>query len=239
MSIEFKVHTYASLPSTQDYVKELAEEGLPEGIVVQSLEQRTGRGRHGREWVSPIGNLYMSILLRPGRPAGEAGQLSFVAAVALSSAMDDVLEKGHSKTLKWPNDILIDSKKVSGILIEKEGDAYVLGTGVNILSAPEGAINLKEVSGDNRLAIHPFRDMVLEKLKSYYGLWLAEGFGPIRQLWLAQAHGLGGQLAVQAGESKVEGIFRDLDAKGFLIVEQPGGKTLEVNSGEVYFPTSG
>lgn len=239
MSVDFKVHTYASLPSTQDYVKELAEEGLPEGIVVQSLEQRKGRGRHGREWVSPIGNLYMSILLRPGRPVSDVGQISFVAAVALSSAMDEVLEKGHSKTLKWPNDILIDGKKVSGILIEKEGDAYVLGTGVNILSAPEGAISLKEVSGGNRLAIHPFRDMVLEKLRHYYGLWLAEGFGPIRQQWLAQAHGLNGKLAVQAGESKVEGIFRDLDEKGFLVIEQPDGKTLEVNSGEVYFPTSG
>lgn len=238
MSIAFKVHTYASLPSTQDYVKELAEEGLPEGIVVQCLEQRKGRGRHGREWNSPIGNLYMSVLLRPDCPAGEAGQISFVAAVALSAAMDGVLEKGHSKTLKWPNDILIDGKKVSGILIEKEGDAYVLGMGVNILAAPEGAISLKQVSGDNRLAIHPFRDSALVKFAHYYGLWRTEGFAPIRRQWLAQAHGLGEKLAVEIAGSKKEGIFRDIDEKGFLVVEGADGKTFDINSGEVYFPTT-
>jgi len=238
MSVEFKVHTYASLSSTQDYVKELAEEGLPEGIVVQCLEQKRGRGRHGREWVSPIGNLYMSVLLRPGKSVAEAGQMSFVAAVALSSAMDEVMVKGHKKTLKWPNDILIDGKKVSGILIEKEGDAYILGMGVNILSAPEGAICLKEVSGDNRLAIHPFRDRVLEKLNEYYGVWQKLGFAPIRALWLAQAHGLNELLEIRLGDKTRSGVFRDLDEKGFLVVEDENGKSFDINSGEVYFAAS-
>ena len=235
--MEFKVHTYASLPSTQDYVKELAEEGLPEGIVVQCLEQKKGRGRHGNEWVSPIGNLYMSVLLRPGCPVGEAGQISFVAAVALSAAMDEVLEKGHKKTLKWPNDILIDGRKVSGILIEKEGEAYALGMGVNILSAPEGAVCLKELAGENRLAIHPFRDLALEKLGHYYGTWQKKGFAPIRKQWLAQAHGLNEKLEIRTAGYKKEGIFRDLDKRGYLIIEGPEGKTFDINSGEVYFPS--
>lgn len=237
MSMEFKVHTYASLPSTQDYVKELAEEGLPEGIVVQCLEQKKGRGRHGREWVSPIGNLYMSVLLRPDCPVKEAGQLSFVAAVALSAAMDEVIETGHEKTLKWPNDILIDGRKVSGILIEKEGDAYVLGMGVNILSAPEGAIHLKDVAGENRLAIHPFRDLVLEKLAQRYDLWRQEGFAPIREEWMKQAHGLDKALAVKLGKEHRDGLFKGIDAQGSLLLEIDGS-IIDINSGEVYFPSS-
>ena len=237
MSIEFKVHTYASLPSTQDYVKELVEEGLPEGIVVQCLEQKKGRGRHGREWVSPIGNLYMSVLLRPDCPVAQAGQLSFVAAVALSAAMDTVLEPGHSKTLKWPNDILIDGKKVSGILIEKEGEGYALGMGVNILSAPDDAICLKDVAGDNRLAIHPFRDTVLEKLGHYYDLWQEQGFSPIRGEWLKQAHGLNDPLKARIGDDEKEGIFRDIDEEGHLVIEDADGKLFDINSGEVYFPS--
>ncbi len=235
MSIDWQLHTYASLPSTQDYVKELAEEGLPEGLVIQSLEQRHGRGRHGRDWISPIGNLYMSILLRPDCSVSDAGQLSFVAAVALSAAMDTVLSGDHKKTLKWPNDILIDGKKVSGILIEKEGEAYALGMGVNILSAPQDAVFLKQFSGDNRLAIHPFRDTVLEKLGLYYTKWKEDGFASIREAWLAQAHGLNEAITVKAGDQQKEGIFKEIDDKGFLVIETQDGSTERLNSGEVFF----
>ena len=235
MSIDFKVHTYASLPSTQDYVKELAEEGLPEGTVIQCLEQRKGRGRHGREWVSPIGNLYMSVLLRPGGDVRRAGQISFVAAVALSAAMDTVMEKEHEKKLKWPNDILIDGKKVSGILIEKEGEGYALGMGVNILSAPEEAVSLKEVSGDNRLAIHPFRDQVLAQFGACYQSWKTDGFAGVRTEWLAQAYGLGKALKVNIGNREIEGIFKDLSEDGALLLEDDNGNIIDINAGEVYF----
>jgi len=217
---------------------ELAEEGLPEGTVVQCLEQTKGHGRYGREWVSPLGNLYMSILLRPDCPVAKAGQLSFVAAVALSAAMDDVLEDGHRKTLKWPNDILINGKKVSGIIIEKQNEAYVLGIGVNILGAPEEATFLKALAGDNRLAIHPFRDRTLEKLGFYYEQWQTEGFASIRNLWLSQAQGLNEMLVVKIGDREITGIFRDINENGFLILEAPDGKKIDINSGEVYFPVS-
>jgi BirA family biotin operon repressor/biotin-[acetyl-CoA-carboxylase] ligase len=152
--VEWKIHTYAQLESTQDYVRSVAEdeEFFAEGVVIQALAQTKGRGRHGNEWQSPMGNLYMSVLLRPECPAQAAGQLSFVVAVALSAAMGEVLADGHVKTLKWPNDILIDGKKVAGILLEsnisKLGivDYVVAGMGVNIMAAPEGAVALAQVS---------------------------------------------------------------------------------------------
>ncbi len=233
--MDFKVHTYASLPSTQDYVKELSAEGLPEGTVVQCLEQQKGRGRRGNKWDSPLGNLYVSVLLRPDCPIQQAGQLSFVAAVALSAAMDEVLEEGHNKTLKWPNDILIDGKKVSGILIEKEGDGYALGMGVNILAAPENAVCLKDLSGENRVAIHPFRDLVLEKLGQYYTQWQEHGFADIRAAWLAQAHGLNENLKVTVSGKEQEGVFKEINEDGALILEDHKGKIFDISSGEVYF----
>lgn len=234
--VDWKVHTYASLPSTQDYVKELVEEGLEEGIVVQCLEQRSGRGRHGNTWFSPMGNLYMSVLLRPKCDVKQAGQMSFVAAVALSAAMDEVVDtKQHTKTLKWPNDILIDGKKVSGILIEKVADGYALGMGVNIMNPPDQGVGLSQVSWEIQVAIHPFRDMVLDKLSHYYDLWQAEGFTQIRELWLSQAHGLGQPITARLAKGEQKGTFEGLTDDGALKLKLENGDFVDINAGEVYF----
>ncbi len=236
MTIEWSVHTYASLPSTQDYVKELAQEGLPEGLVIQAIEQRAGKGRHGRHWFSPMGNLYMSVLLRPGCDVAQAGQLAFVTAVALSVAMDEVVDKNnHQKALKWPNDILIDGKKVSGILIEKEGDAYVVGVGVNIMNPPDDAVGLNQVTWEINVPIHPFRDKFLNHLGLFYAQWQKDGFAPIRRRWLAEAFRLNEEITVSTPPPGQSGIFRDLDEHGCLVLEQKNGKKLAINSGEVYF----
>lgn len=241
MSIVWNVNTYAQLPSTQDYVRELAEEGLPEGVVVQALTQTKGRGRQGRVWVSPMGNLYMTLLLRPGCAARDVGQLSFVMAVALSAAMDEVLAEGHKKTLKWPNDILIDGRKCAGILLESnlatDGtvDAVIAGIGVNILSAPEGAACLQEVCRGRQVPVHPFRDLALSHIAAYYDHWRKKGFADIHTRWIEQAHGLGQPVAVVLPDGKAEGVFRELDKNGALVLEMPDGTVRTVNTGDVFF----
>ncbi len=165
-AVNWQIRTLSHVPSTQNSIRELAAEGAPEGTVVQALMQTSGRGRQGNQWISPMGNLYMSMLLRPGCTAMAAGQISFVAAVALSAAMDDVMAPGHAKTLKWPNDVLIDGKKCAGILLESDLDkdgnvnSLVLGMGVNIMAPPEDRIGLQQV-GRGQVAIHPFRDLAL------------------------------------------------------------------------------
>jgi BirA family biotin operon repressor/biotin-[acetyl-CoA-carboxylase] ligase len=242
MSIDWKIETFAVLPSTQDEAKVRAlDEGADEGLVVQALTQSEGRGRQGNQWTSPMGNLYMSVLLRPLCTADLAGQVSFVVALAVSAAMDEFLVEGHQKTLKWPNDILIDGKKVAGILLESELSPkglvghLIIGVGVNILSAPEGRVALKEVSGENRLAVHPFRDRVLHYLDQYYGVWKAEGFGSIRKAWLAQAHGLGHSLTARTPQREEKGIFKEIDEAGGLILEIPENKQIVIRAGEIYF----
>lgn len=239
--IDWKIHTYASLPSTQDYVRELSEEGQPEGLVIQALTQVRGRGRHGRDWNSPMGNLYMSFLLRPDCPAHQGGQISFVTALALSAAMDEFLAPGCAKRLKWPNDILIDGKKVAGILLESDLkddriDGLVVGIGVNIMSAPDGAAALGALCKDGaRIAVHPFRDAVLAQFAKFYTLWQVEGFAPIRAAWLAQAQGLGAVVNVRLAGAEFSGIFDGLDEQGALIVKMEDSSLRAVSAGEVFF----
>lgn len=243
--VDWKVHTYASLSSTQDYVRELAEEGLPEGTLVQALTQENGHGRYGRDWVSPMGNLYMSFLLRPLCGAQEAGQISFVSALALSAAMDECLAPGCDKRLKWPNDILLDGRKVAGILLESDlrgdgVDSLVVGLGVNILSAPEGAAALGALCQDGvRLAVHPFRDAVLAQFSQFYQLWQREGFAPVRAAWLAQAHGLGEIVNVRLAGEEFSGIFDGLDEQGALLVRDDAGGVRSVSAGDVFFNEGG
>lgn len=242
MSIDWNIETFAVLTSTQDEAKVRAlDDAADEGLVVQSLTQSAGRGRQGNQWTSPMGNLYMSVLLRPLCTADLAGQISFVVALAVSAAMDEFIVAGHEKTLKWPNDILIDGKKVAGILLESELSPkglvghLIIGVGVNVLSAPEGRVALKEVSGENRLAVHPFRDRVLHHLDQFYALWKAEGFGPIRKLWMAQAHGVGQTLTARTPQREEKGVFKEMDEAGGLILEISENKQIVIRAGEIYF----
>jgi len=240
-AIDWHVHTYAQLSSSQDYGRELAEEGLPEGTVIQCLMQKRGRGRQGREWVSPMGNLYMSFILRPDCTPDKAGQISFVVAVALSKAIDQYIDDAHKKTLKWPNDILIDGKKCAGILIESTmGDsgnvsALTVGVGVNIIAPPEEAIGLQQVSGKTQVSIHPFRDVFLAEMAVLYTQWKNQGFGPIRTQWLKNAHGLNQPVKATIGDTIHEGIFKDLDKDGALVLTLADGTNKEIRAGDVFF----
>lgn len=236
--IDWRITVVGSVGSTQDVVKTAGEGGEPEGFVLQSLQQTGGRGRHGNQWTSPMGNLYMSILLRPDCAAGETGQIAFVVALALSKAMDEFIEDGHVKTLKWPNDILIDQKKVSGILLESNivnnhCDYLVVGVGVNILTAPEGRIGLDSIKS-KPVPIHPFRDRVLAHLSDYMDAWRTGGFSPIRDEWLKQAHGLGQPMTIRLPEVTYEGVFEGIDEDGGLLAAIDG-QTKRFTSGDVHF----
>lgn len=241
MSISWDIENYASVPSTQDIVLLRAMQEAEEGLVIQTMTQTAGRGRHGNEWDSPMGGLYMSVLFKPECKADQAAQLSFVVAVAISKALDAYLPEEHKKTLKWPNDILVDGKKIAGILLESDIDfkghvhALSAGVGVNILSAPEGGTYLKELCAkDKRIAINPFRDDVLAALEEYYTLWQEKGFAPVREEWLKQAHGLGEKMTVRLPDKTLEGTFEGVKSNGSLLLKTEK-ETITVNSGDVHF----
>lgn len=240
-NIGWAIDVSKDLPSTQDLAVAKAAEGAPEGTVIQAMIQTAGRGRQGNQWISPLGNLYMSFILRPMCMPDLAGQLSFVIGLALSAAMDPYVTADHKKTLKWPNDILIDGKKCAGILLESSlssggmVESLVVGMGVNIHAAPEDRIGLQQVAGDKRLAVHRFRDEVLVKVAEYYEGWKTTGFEPARRDWLKQAHGLNHKISARLPDRTIKGIFRDIDPTGALLLEEGDGKTIAIRAGEVYF----
>lgn len=235
----WRVQVLGTTPSTQDVVRGLADTGEAEGIAVQALQQTKGRGRHGNDWMSPMGNLYLSLLLRPSCRADKAAQMAFVVALALSEAMDEVIEDGHAKTLKWPNDILIDGRKVSGILLETKLDTHgrvdylIVGTGVNIFAPPEGAEGLDRIKKE-RLAVNTFRDLYLSKLLAHYKVWQDKGFAPVREAWLKQAHGLGRAMKIRLPEITYEGIFDGIDESGALLATVDGAPKI-FTAGDVHF----
>lgn len=248
--VGFGVHSYDSLGSTSDEAFRLAREGAPHGTVVIAREQTAGRGRTGRGWQSPPGNLYLSVLLRLDLPPARVAELSFVAALAVAQTVDAFLP-GRAR-LKWPNDVLVDGAKVAGILVEQADGVAVLGIGVNVAHCPSGlaypVTSLVKaiptaVIAELDPAIHPtdsprerslegdvagVGDLLLRRLASRLASWLADGFALVRSDWLARAHPIG--TVLRAGAT--EGAFAGIDTDGALLLDTPDGR-VRIVGGEV------
>ncbi|CAG0907212.1 unnamed protein product, partial [Cyprideis torosa] len=241
MPIDWQVKLLSKVNSTQDIVMLAAQDGDPEGYVVQAMTMNQGRGRQGKSWDAPMGNVYLSALLRPTCGIERAGELAFVVAVALSEALDNYLDHDkHVKTLKWPNDILIDGLKVSGILLESnmsDGvlDGLVVGIGVNVFNAPDLATCLNKIAKEP-VYVNKIRDVILEKLDEAYTLWQKEGFEPIRQKWLEQAHGLNQPITARLPKASYQGIFSGLTKEGSLVLTQEDGTEKIIHAGEIDTP---
>lgn len=218
---------HASIGSTNVEAATLARAGAPHGTTVTAGEQLGGRGRLGRQWQSPPGNLYVSFVLRPAVTTQAAAQVGFVAALAVADAVDGLLP-GRAM-LKWPNDVLVGGAKISGILAERGDDTppwLVLGIGLNIASAPEGlayaATSLRAhgaaVSVDAALAA------LTAALRARADQWAAHGFAPIRSGWLARAHPPGTRLRVNLGDTLLDCGFDGLAEDGALLVRTPDGQ---------------
>lgn len=228
--------------STNLEVRRRAGAEPDEGLAVMAAVQTAGRGRRGRSWASPAGNLHMSVRLRQGKTLGETAQLSFVAAVALGDALRDVTPHVTVR-FKWPNDLLIGDAKVSGILLESDGDAVIVGVGVNVEWAPERgaaypATSLRAEGAD--VAPEEVARVFLGHLKTRVDQWRRVGFAPLRDAWLEGARGIGGPMVarLQSGET-VSGRFVGLDADGALVMDVPETGRRRILAGDVYFGTDG
>jgi BirA family biotin operon repressor/biotin-[acetyl-CoA-carboxylase] ligase len=240
----FSLIRLPSVGSTNDEAKRLAADGAAEGTLVWGLEQTAGRGRRGRGWHSPPGNLYMSAVLRPGKPAAQSALIGFVAAVALADALQDLGLASDRVRLKWPNDVLVDKAKVAGILVETAAIAgetppwLVLGMGVNLAHAPEDtpypATTLRVV-GLARLTVEGLLEVLAGRLAEWYGRWQAEGFAPVRTAWLRRATGLGEPIEVRLDRESLQGRFVALEEDGALSLELPQGERRRVTVGDVFF----
>jgi BirA family biotin operon repressor/biotin-[acetyl-CoA-carboxylase] ligase len=207
-----------------------------------AAEQSQGRGRNGRRWQSPKGNLYATLALRPAISASAATQLSFVAALGAYDAIASQLPARQSAALrlKWPNDVLLGGAKIAGILIESVtapaglGVAMAIGIGVNVAFAPADTGQATAALGLPPAGCAA----VFEALAGAFQNWLAcwdqgLGFPAIREAWLARAHVRGESLNVRLNGATISGRFRGLDERGALQLETEAGVVISVNAGDI------
>lgn len=234
-----------SLPSTNDEAARLAAEGAPDGTVVWARCQTAGRGRRGRQWLSPEGNLYCSVLMRPLVPLAQAAALSLVAAVAAGDTVANFLPAGRRVQLKWPNDVLVEGAKIAGLLLEASGgnrgpvDWIVLGCGINVALHPAGEGPPSTDLGRERggpLSVAPVLVSLLDTLRHWRGRWETAGIAPIREAWLARARGLGETIAVRLPREEIHGLFEGLDDTGALVLRLADGSARTISAGDVFFP---
>lgn len=239
----YSIRHYHSLESTNSLAIELARlDIINHSQIILADSQFLGRGRYSRNWESPLGNLYFSILLKPLKSFLEVSQLSFVALVALSLTIEE-LNKSKAKIYhKWPNDLIINDKKISGLLLESELQSelvkfVVVGIGVNIIAIPSQtsypAGNLV-AEGFDLIAPQDLLHLFLDQFSIIYQKWLDFGFAPIRNLWLDKAYMLNCEITVNLPNKKLIGYFRDLDKDGNLVLEVDNNQTLLISSGEVF-----
>ena len=207
-----------------------------------SSEQSAGRGRRGREWVSRQGNLFASLLYGIDCDLGTASQLSFVTALAVRDTVADILQSSGHVQCKWPNDILVGAKKISGILLETAGQGgatpshVIIGIGINVKHHPSRsqypATNLKHENAETEL--EQVMESLMVSMDHWISRWKDHGFGLIRKVWKDNAMGLGEEIIVRLPDGELRGRFVDLDENGALILAV-GNERRHITAGDVFF----
>ena len=234
--------------STSDLAKAAAHDGAPAGSAFLLVEQTAGRGRQGRQWSSRPGGMYVSVLLYPSRPVNNWFALSFATALAIYDVVktyltEQILQHDVDSPiptigLKWPNDVLVNNRKVAGILLEAQGNSLIIGSGVNIDSIAPIDQNLHPpiafgdfpgiLPGPKQIA-----ESYLKRLRFYYCLWERDGFGPVRDLWLRQALHLKQTISVHVAGQKITGTCSELLDDGGLVLLDESGKSHHITTGDV------
>ena len=239
LPVGYRLTAFDIIGSTNDEAKRLAGEGAAEGTVVWARRQTLGRGRQERTWMSPLGNLYCSIILRPSAPADRVATLGFAASLAVAEAIEPAAPATRAM-LKWPNDVLLDGRKVAGILLEADEKAgwLVVGCGINLAHFPEGvpfpAISIVAATGF-QIAAEDALAAFCGQFDLWYRHWTAEGFAPVREAWLARAHPAGTALSVRLPTATRNGTFENLDSDGVLLLRGDDGALHRIAAGDVYF----
>ncbi len=238
MSEAWPVYRLGIIDSTNTEAKRRVAAGFQDQWIVAD-QQTAGRGRQDHQWVSPHGNIYATALFREPHGLPAALRLPFAAALAVHDVVKAHAPEADAR-LKWPNDVRIDRKKVSGILVETGGagtDFWIAaGIGINVQAAPENVS--QPVTSLAELGMSPVMDVdtVLTTLRGAFARRLEQardGFTEIRNTWLAHAEGLGEPVHIRAGEVVIDGVFEDLEHDGALVVRLPDGSQRSIRAGEV------
>lgn len=229
--------------STQDLAVSLASRPGSHGLVVVADQQKSGRGRQKRKWLSPKGGVWMSVVLKPTIPTAKITLLPFVAALAVCDA---IKATGLDARLKWPNDVMISGKKVAGILLDISAEAdqvnyAVVGIGINAnidskaVSARLDGIKVTSMSDELGRSVSrlDLTRSLLENLENYYAEMEQRGAGKILQKWKASSDMLGRKVAVTQSDKTIHGVVADINDDGSLLLRTDHGD-VGVSSGDIH-----
>lgn len=237
-----EVHFFSSIDSTQNELHSLAKEGAPEGTVVIADQQLGGKGRLGRVWHSPPGSaISISILLRPKLELHRCPQLTLLAAVAIVEAIRE--QTGLPVEIKWPNDVLLNGKKICGILTELNAESdcinyLIIGVGINVntpafpdeLSSIATSLAIEKKESIQRVTLI---QNLLQRLEDLYLLYLKEGFAPIKSRWESYAISIGKRVTIRQMSGSMTGLALGIDDTGVLLVQKDDGGIEKVYSADI------
>jgi BirA family biotin operon repressor/biotin-[acetyl-CoA-carboxylase] ligase len=252
-SAGYRLAAFDQIGSTNAEALARARDGEREPTWFVTTEQTAGRGRRQRAWVAPRGNLASSILEVMDVSPAVAATLGFAAGLSLESALQKLAVEANMRraeplkfALKWPNDVLAERQKLTGILLEAEAVAgnrlaVVVGIGTNVVAAPEGTPT--PATSLAALGVHVSAEELFKALAEawveFRGIWdNGRGFAGIRKAWLDRAFGVGEPVAIRTGTATIEGTFDTIDETGCLIVRTAEGRRMPITAGEVYFGTA-
>ncbi|MBN6888447.1 BirA family transcriptional regulator, biotin operon repressor / biotin---[acetyl-CoA-carboxylase] ligase [Cytobacillus horneckiae] len=238
------IHYEEVVETTQKVAHRLANEGAKEGTIVVAEEQSNGRGRMDRKWVSPkYTGIWLSIILRPNLPPHKAPQLTLIAAVSVVQAIEEVT--GLSPEIKWPNDVLLNGKKITGILTEMQADAdriasIIMGIGINVNQSKEDyppelqdkATSLAIEKGQ-KISRAELIQALLLKLENLYKIYIEKGFHPIKLLWESYAVSIGKYITARTLTGAIAGKAIGITDEGVLLLEDGEGKTHHIYSADI------
>lgn len=222
------IHRFDTVDSTNDVARKLAEEGAAEGTVVAASAQAKGRGSRGRVWLSPPGvNLLVSVILRPNLPFDRMGELAFVASLAVAGTLIDYC--GLDASIKWPNDVRVRGKKISGIIVETAKGAAIIGVGINVnwTDLPEeisGTVTSVALETGEMVDVEHVLKSFAADLDIAYGVYRAIGFGQILNEWRELESTTGKEVVISVDDECIKGFAAGVDEHGSLIVELPAGE---------------
>ncbi|WP_264376127.1 biotin--[acetyl-CoA-carboxylase] ligase [Wolbachia endosymbiont (group B) of Sphaerophoria taeniata] len=268
----FHIHHYKEVPSTNKEALGLIEKGISNETVIIADKQTEGRGRTGKSWISPEGNLYASLIINQEKDVSKLTELTFVTALAVGNtllSLNFLNNQTHCGVIpvrdtgihtfssgsqcqstgmtrdqfindlnlqhKWPNDILIDGKKISGILLEKKSNSnwLIIGIGINVNHAPLPGTTCISNYGESVSNMDLLKELIINfnKLRKQ---WLFDGFYAIREMWLKKAFKMNEQISVKLADKLYEGIFADIDKSGKLLLQQKDGSLIYFDAGELF-----
>jgi len=236
-------HVFEQVSSTNKKAKELAKKNVPDGTIIISKTQDNGRGRFNRVWISPEGGVYFSIILKPKNKDEKLTLLPLVAALSVYNTIYSLCDLDVK--IKWPNDVIINGKKISGILIESESknnslDFVVIGIGFNlnvdvdIFPEEYNATSLSYEIGIN-LDYYDFLKKLLFTLDKYYSLFINEDYDTILNEWRKNSDTIGKNVVINLKDKKISGRAVDIDENGFLIILDEYGNKTKITSGDCFY----